>query len=1170
MTVKPLEQFNRHLHSDEEYSNMYLDSRSRLWLAMKSGGLMMIDIKTGKTGYYDRKQLNDSPACDITEDSRQRLTVATYADILQLNENTLAFESEVSFQRNSAHRLYHGRQGQLLLGMLGSGLMRVDLERHELKPLEVLASNPAGQGITKVLAYLADRNGNQWIGCSQKGLLFVPGNEDTFHFLPLSSMASDNGNMLRNIFIDRQNRRYVCQERGGITNVDLDGRTLAHWMGETTVMTLADDGGDGFWVGTFRNGLYHLDPKSGRAEWMPQTGTQRIGSITRDKQGNIYTAVFNDGLHSYTPDGKTERTLCGGHLELNNIYLNKLFTAIDGKIWIGHYYGIDVYDPTTDRLVDVGIPDALRPAVVYAIVQSPRDHSIWIGTSKGLFRYIEKGVAEASSSHWLRYTDKNGLPNNIVCGLATVADGSVWASTYRGLGLIAADGQTTRYYRGSGLQNWSYLRGAYAQTTDGEIAMGNQDGITYFRPGNISKNQFEQGITLTAMLLGDGTVNATTLSNGSRIISKPIDDSDVITVSYLESTFSLRFSSMDFRDPQNVHYEFRFEGEGDKNQWYQTESGRSEIFFSHLSVGSHHLKVRAYDNGVYSQEKTIVIRVSPPWYRTWVAYIVYLLAMIGVGALWWRYYWNKRQAETNEEKIKFFVDISHELRSPLTLIKSPLDNLLTQPHDAKTMRALKNMQRNTDRLLGLLNEILSIRKIEKGQLRLHFAETDVAQFIGNLCHNYEYMAEQRSISLSFRAQESPLQAWVDRDSLEKIVSNLINNAFKYMDDGGAITVELLSEKEKNSLRIVVLDTGPGIDEAHLKRLFDRFYQASARPGTGQMGYGIGLNLTKQLVGLHGGVITARNRVDGHGAEFAVTLPLGNSHLPKSQLVTAESGNDKKPEPSRPAVADSDKPRKARRKTNYRIAVVDDDEEIRNFLQTELGESYYVYTYADGLSGLEGITDHVPDLVVSDVNMPQMDGFELLRRVKGSTTTSHIPVILLTTKAEHVSRIEGLSQGADAYVDKPFNLEELETLISSLIANRRRIKGKFSGMQGQEANVRKIELKGNDAVLMEKIMDAINSKIDDSDFNVEALSSAVGLSRVQLHRRMKDLTGMSVGEFIRNLRLQQAARLLEEGDITVSQVTYAVGFGNPNNFSAAFKKHFGVTPTEYIAKHKSKE
>ena len=351
---------------------------------------------------------------------------------------------------------------------------------------------------------------------------------------------------------------------------------------------------------------------------------------------------------------------------------------------------------------------------------------------------------------------------------------------------------------------------------------------------------------------------------------------------------------------------------------------------------------------------------------------------------------------------------------------------------------------------------------------------------------------------------------------------------------------------------------------------------SSRTASGQLGFGIGLNLTYKLVKLHGGDITARNRTDGHtGSVFTVTLPQGAGHLAKDSIVDGSYFADKTEKDSRrraegeAAASGEPKQRKPRRATNYRVAVVDDDEGIRNFLSSEMGLDYHVDTYANGREALEAVTDTLPDLVVSDVMMPEMDGFTLLRRLKNNTKTSHIPVILLTTKVEQAARVEGLDYGADAYINKPFDLEELLATAASLIANRQRVRGKFSGVQEQKDAVKPIELKGNDAQLMEKIMKVVNDRLSDSDFNVEALAADVGLSRVQLHRRVKEMTGITIGEFIRNLRMQQAARLFEQGDITVSQVTYAVGMVNPNHFAAAFKKYFGVTPSEYMAKHAPK-
>ena len=1159
----PLESLNKHIDRNDQADNFYIDRKGRLWIAYHQS-LQVIDPESGKAWNCEEQLQPDNRAVDIIEDAEGKLLVLTYASIMQLNERTKGLETLVSYPRNDMTRFFKDAAGRLLAGTNGSGLWMVNVESRQISRFSGIDTQEVDPGQAKVFTYLEDRDGNRWVGCTQKGLLFVSQKPNPFHFIPLNRLPSDNGNTLRALAADSEENVYVCQEEGGIAVISPSGQLLHQWMKGYTVMAICPDRDGQLLAGTYRDGLFRIDPRTGREQQL--TRGQRIGSITLDSKGNIYTAVFNDGLHSYTPDGKTERLLCKGRLKLTNPYLNRLFTARDGKIWIGHYYGVDVYDPQTDSMVDVSIHEALRPAIVYTIEQSPRDRSIWVGTNKGLFQYHTRGTAKGT---WKRFTTKNGLPNDIVCGIVVTDDGTLWASTYRGLAEIDADGTFTSYYRGNGLQEWSYLRGVYTWTGIDEVLLGNLGGITYFNPSKIAKNEFRSSPVLTGMKLGDDNVNAQTRSNGKKIIDVPIDQTDAVTVSYVDNTFSLSFSTMDFRDPENVHYEYRFSDEP-KDTWHKTQAGVPEIYFTHLSKGSHLLQVRAYENGIYSPVKELKLVVLPPWYNSRGAYFFLSLILLAMAALWWRYFWIRRKAELNEEKIKFFVDISHELRSPLTLIKSPVEQLLLKAKDPQITRALRNIERNTNRLLTLTNQILSIRKIEKGQMKMHFAETLLGEFVEGIVHDYDYRAEMSRVKLTFDNQAPDMKVWIDCEHFDKVVANLIGNAMKYVTENGEISV-VLTKNTDGMAQLTVRDDGPGIDEAQLNRVFDRFYQATVRSAPGQMSYGIGLNLTHKIIMLHKGSITARNRTDGHGAEFTVRLKLGNGHLSGEQLVDGSyfAAAPDTGEPI-PIATDMNKPRRQRAKTNYTVAVVDDDEEIRTFLQTELGESYRIRTYADGKSALEGIVDSVPDLVVSDVVMPGVDGVELLKRLKSSTTTSHIPVILLTSKAEHQSRIEGLSSGADAYVQKPFNLEELEVCISSLIANRIRMKGKFSGVQEQQETVRQIEMKGNDAILMEKIMKAVNDRLDDDTFNVEALAEEVGLSRVQLHRRVKELTGITVGEFIRNIRLKQAAKLLAKGDITVAQVTYAVGFANPTHFSAAFKKHYGVTPSEYIQKHQSGE
>lgn len=1169
MKAKPLEYINKHLRGVCDH--MYLDRRGRLWIAYSDAGMQMIlaqasvpagraDTKTSKTLYFDRMTPNDKRASDIIEDADGRLTVLTSSSLQRFNEKNRSFETIVSFPANNVGHLCLLDNGHMLFGTSGSGLWEIDLEKREAGP--VADSDKLMLKDRKVNAVMKGHDGHLWVGCLQLGLLKISDKPTIFHYLPLSSMESDNGNVLRTVCSDREGNIMVCQEKGGITCIDKNGRSLHQWMNGYTVMTAYEDNKDILWVGTYRNGLFRIDRQTGHEEWMSQTGTQRIGSITQDKKGNLYTAVFNDGIHSYTPDGKTERILGGGKLNLINGFLNRLFTDKDGLIWIGHYYGIDVYDPETDKLIDVNIHPALRPAIVYAIGQTT-DGMIWIGSSKGLFRYNKKGSKDGK---WKRFTTKEGLPNNNICGIV-INGNDVWVSTYRGLGKISSNGTIDSYFLGNGLQEWSYLRCAYAQTPKGIVIMGSQNGITWFSPKDIGKGKFENGIMLTGMRLGDIDVNTTTLSNGSPILSKPLDVAEDIVVSYQDNTFSLLFSTMDYRDAQNVFYEYRFEDEPD-SVWHRTAAGVSEIFLSRLSVGTHRLQVRACDNGVSSAVKTLTIRVTPPWYRSWWAYVLYLLLALTIVVLWWRSYWNKRQAETNEEKIKFFVDISHELRSPLTLIKSPLEQLMRDNHDPASVRALRNMERSTNRLLTLTNQILSIRKIEKGQLALHFAEVKLGDFIADICHDYDYQLEQRQISLTFDNQASEMMVWIDPDQFDKVITNLIGNAVKYVEDGGEIIVTLRQTADGHA-EISICDNGPGIDEAQLKKVFERFYQTSARPAVGQMSYGIGLNLTQKIVAMHGGSITARNRVDSRGSEFTVLLPLGCSHLPQEQLSADENYALLQPKESKTGKdADEGNRQRVRRKTDYHVVVIDDDDDIRNFLQTELGKIYHVRTYSDGLKALEGITDNLPDIVISDVMMPNMDGMELLKRIKSNTSTCHVPVILLTTKTDHYSHIAGIEKGADAYIDKPFNLEELEAIVAGLIANRQRVRGKFVATEEQADGLQQIDLKGNDAALMERIIKSVNSRLDDSDFNVETLAEDVGLSRTQLHRRMKELTGVSVGEYIRNLRLQQAAKLLQAGDVNISQVAYAIGFSTPAHFTVAFKKYYGITPSEYMAKHEN--
>ncbi|MBP9984921.1 MAG: response regulator, partial [Prevotella sp.] len=458
----------------------------------------------------------------------------------------------------------------------------------------------------------------------------------------------------------------------------------------------------------------------------------------------------------------------------------------------------------------------------------------------------------------------------------------------------------------------------------------------------------------------------------------------------------------------------------------------------------------------------------------------------------------------------------------------------------------------------LVNQILDERKIDKKQMQLHCTETNLVEFTRGIIALYAYNAKERNITITLESSEKKINVWIDRINFDKIINNLMSNAMKYTFDNGSINVYLSCDSANATLKVT--DSGIGIKNEDAEKLFDRFYQGTNTTGFYIPGTGIGLNLCKALVNMHGGNIKAYNRGDGQkGTCMEINIPLGNAHL-KPEEITTDNKDDSEEIASQGHKKNANK--------DFKILIVDDDHEIASYVMNELG-SWYKFDYAaNGREGLSKLLSSDFNLVISDVMMPEMDGITMLKKIKGNSKVSDIPVILLTSKSDIENRLEGLKRGADAFLAKPFSMEELHILIDNLVDNVRRLKGKFSGALEQEDKIENIEVKGNNALLMDKVMKCINENISDPDFNVEKLVENVGMSRAQLHRKLKEITGVSTGEFIRNLRLEQAAHLIMKGEINISQVAYAVGFNNQTHFSTVFKKHFGVAPSEYYeTKHK---
>ena len=1037
------------------------------------------------------------------------------------------------------------RHGNLFVGTMGNGLCWIPKGEHRMQRYEYQSAS-FDLSTSTVWALFEDNQDNLWVGCQKRGLLMLPQRKPQFRSWKLADQHVNTGGSLTSICAGDNGMTWCAVQNNGVFGLDAEGRLVAHPASPQGTYILYRDKRGNYWVGT-NSGLFEYNPATGAAKQKVSFNNGFVNAMIDDGMGNIYFSVYSEGLWVYnTTTGSVrkfsmhdENTKRGS---IHNDWVTRLMMDSKGKLWICTASGVNCYDPQNDHFHPYGWEVILDYNSVEAICETS-DHQFLFGTNYGIYIYDqEKGEA-------VPMPGADILSNRMVCGIVEDASGDIWCSTTMGIWQYQRKKKHfVGYVYGNGLVTREYALGVAMRTPDDRIWFGISDGITSFEPEAIRNSKHQPGeIHLTGLYIGSNSVNCNTLSDDKPVITQTLEESHRIELSYLDNTFTMEFSLLNYSNAENVFYEYRING---SKEWTRTLAGRNRIPFTHLQPGSYTIEVRAYDSGTYTDAQVYHVIVRAPWYKSSWAYLIYILGALSVfGFLLWIYL-RRRKQELDEEKMKFLINATHDIRSPLTLIMSPLHKLLKRDLDSDVKSDLKTIEHNARRVQNLVNQILDIRKIDKQQMKLQCQETDMVQYVGNILKSYEYTAKERNMTFHYKPEIDQLKVWLDRTSLDKVVDNLLSNAFKYTYDGGEIEVRV-AEGPNQTAELQVIDNGMGI-RGDVHKIFDRFYQGSSSRSLHIEGTGIGLNLCKMMVEMHHGTIEAANRDDSQGSIFTVRLPLGNSHLTAEEILVT---NDKE-KASRP-----------KSQSNYRVLVVDDDAEIGIYISQELGSYYHITAVTSAREALRELlspdAEKQYDLVISDVMMPEMDGFTLLRMIKTNMNISHIPVVMLTSKSDVANRLEGLEKGADAFLAKPFDMDELHVVINNLISKNLRLKGKFSGVQQQKDKVEEKQVKGNDEALMERIMKVVNEHLDDSDFNVEMLTKEVGISRAQLHRKMKEMTGLPVSEFIRNIRLEQAVRLLEEQKINVTQVAYTVGFSNLAHFSTVFRKQFGVSPTEYV-------
>lgn len=1044
---------------------------------------------------------------------------------------------------------------------------------------------------------LRDRTGNLWVGTSGYGLRKFNPKIRQFH----SYLANTTLNFL---YADRQGRLYARHEFA-YGQVDRTTDRLVPFL--ATTLPAADkrqrymmqDRKGNFWVSNvhFETHDRHLFKFS--ATWQllkkyplpPDVYFGFYGNQTlEDKVGYLWLGAANGILLRFDPVTEAFRRFSYQSLLPRSGTESETYALHQdqaGTIWIGTQQGLiraahphttpvfSIYkNSKTDR-------NSLSNEHVLSLADDPDQPAryLWVGTKGGGLERLDKQPGNAGMGHFAHFTEAQGLPNKVVYGILTDEFRNLWLSTNRGLAQFnPRTGRFRTYTKADGLQDDEFNTGSYGKTPTGELLFGGVNGLTGFRASAV--NQTPQTTPLVNLIGLKVNNEAVFVGGPDGILPQAIEHTATLDLAYNQNLLTLEFGVMDYTNSAKNRYRYRLE-DIDRD-WVEAGTNRFANY-AQLPGGNFTFQVIGSPDGeVWSQPVTLQIRVHPPFYRTWWAYLLYSLLATAIGWQLYRFQTQRlllqqqvlfkqaeasRLAELDGLKTEFFTNISHEFRTPLTLILGPLTDLKRRlPNEP----VLTLMERNGQRLLSLINQLLDLSKIDAGQLRPEPTPGDLAAFFRTLASSFSSLAESRQIQLTCTLPTTTLWASFDRDKLEKIVTNLLGNAFKFTPAGKAVRLNIHGShgRQPDVLTIVVQDTGIGIAPENLPHIFERFYQRSADAGDGRAnrsyeGTGIGLALVHELVRVLAGTIDVTS-TDGMGTTFTVRLPLIMVPAPVASGSGSPAPAAALPEPLlTPPTAGQEDSRPARDPEKL-LLIIDDSADIRAYVRSIFAADYQILDAVDGQNGLEEATAHLPDIVICDLMMPRLDGFGFCKALKTQIATSHIPVVMLTAKATVEDRIEGFEQGADEYLTKPFNRAELQARVRNLIQQRERLRPYFAtGLPTPEPGQPVVStLLRAGHTFLDRLTAVIGQHLDDTDFTVEILAEAVHMSRVQLHRKLRALTNKTATTFIRDVRLTKAAELLATGEQTVTQVAYAVGFDNLSYFAKVFQEQYGVLPSQY--------
>jgi signal transduction histidine kinase/ligand-binding sensor domain-containing protein/DNA-binding response OmpR family regulator len=1128
------------------------DKNGTICVATKQQGLLKLDLKSNKLVPYS-SNLKDRDVRSIDFDKKGVVWVGTYEGLFSIQKN------------GSVLKVYNNPEKKLSFG--------------------------------KIKSVFTDRKGSVWIGSYYNGISFWDESNNNFTNINQNSGSSALSNDVVSSIASDANTLYIGTEGGGITVLDSKSGLTSKINGiaVNNIKSLYLSNSGILWIGTFTEGIAAYDTKSKR--FVNELINPNLKSILKEsgvyvikkgrKEGILWIGTFGKGLIRYDSNSKTYQMIGNDNYYDNFLTNNRVRTLLIDKkdnLWIGTQSGLNVinlndFDNSTYHIKHYFFDNKLLSGDDILSLYQDKSGKVWVGTkAKGLYVYngatfnkinIKKDDFEVTSIHSISEDDNNNL----------------WMSSNFGIIKYHLQSKTHFIYdQNEGLVSNEFNDNAFLKFGNSKFYYGGPSGITYFDTKKLSVNSYSPQVILTDFKIGNKSIN---VANENDILEKSIAYTKSLTLSYDKANFTINFATPNFINSSNNKYSYRLVGLD--NEWTTTSS--TFATFTIQNSGTYTFEVKGANNdGVWNEiPTTIEIVVKPaPWKSWWAICIYTMLIWASLYGFVWivkskeklrqelllEYRESQRSIEENNAKLQFFTNISHEFRTPLTLISGPLQQILLNYNGTNEMyKKLLVIESSSNHLLKLINRLMDFRKYETNQFTLEAAEGNIVKYVKEIFLSFTEYAKDRGYKYTFETSDDEIAVYFDRLKLERVFYNLISNAFRYTPKGGEITVRI--RKEKKEVVIEVEDNGVGIAKEFVDKIFDLFFeiptnnevQANYNKGTG-----IGLSIAKNIINLHKGIISVVNK-PSTGVIFKVVMKLGSNHLSDDEILKDFKISDdvaqykiqleKSQNIDQEDISDIEVIEE-----KLTILIVEDHKTLRSFMKNLLKKDYNVIVAVNGEIGLKKALKFLPDLIVSDVIMPEMVGTELCAKIKQNIKTSHIPVILLTSRSSLIYKIEGLESGADDYISKPFDLTEFKLRIKNLLASKQRLKAKFSSEDS--FNPSEIAVSSLDEQLLKKAFKVVEDNISNEQFDIPFFCAELGVSRTMLFTKIKAWTNFTPNEFIHEIRMKRAAQLLEQNKINISQISYKVGFNNPKYFSKCFQKKFGETPSQYQNKFSNDE